>query len=485
MLNIRGRCVVAAVAVLVFAGVGVRLGGASGADTVRGSPPACVLLAPQAQPASIRSTSISTVAQAYRCLLTHYGGSSPLRPALLLRSAMGGVVGDLRAHHEDSVAAALPALAGDSRSDWRVFARAFDAVVKSIPRGPQRVPRLVVAAIDSMVAGLHDDHTQYTPAGQLPLGAQQPDLGVYARTVPAPTGGGTAMVIDDLNPAGPAAAAGLRAGDVVTRVDGRAVPLPSVPEPDSPALDVAARLWTAAQLGWIRPHSRVVTLSVWRPSDRREFSVTVRPALSAYDIAARRLPGGAAYVRIHGFLAASTGQDAIAALRALHTSHGVIIDLRGNTGGNPQALAELLGGFVHNRVLAINIARNRRRQRLVSDDSIALLHQPLVVLVDGGSLSAAEVAAADVRDLRLGRVVGERTAGVVAGAGLPFVLDDSSVLTIDTAAAFGPDGEIIDDIGVPVDREAPLPTPAQLSDGQDPGITAAVRELAIQRARRR
>jgi carboxyl-terminal processing protease len=209
--------------------------------------------------------------------------------------------------------------------------------------------------------------------------------------------------------------------------------------------------------------------------------VKVAPAVSTYNVSARALPGRVGYVRIHGFFTPTTGSDALAALRRLEPRRGVVLDLRGNTGGNPQALAALIGGFVHHRRLAVNVDRAGRRQVLLTDDSVALVDQPLVMLVDGGSLSAAEIAAADVRDLGLGRLVGARTAGIVAGAGLPFGLDDGSVLAIDTAAGFGPDGEIIDGIGVPVDRQAPLPTPDQLARGQDPGITAALRELAIGR----
>jgi carboxyl-terminal processing protease len=411
-------------------------------------------------------------------LLEHYGGSGALRPGLLLRSAMGGVVGYLRGRGEDSVAAVLPPLSSDPDSAWLSFRRAFGDVVASIPDGSRRVGGLAAAAIGAMTASLHDDHTQYRPAGQVPLGAAQPDLGVYLRTL---TSEPAAMVIDDLDPAGPGAAAGLRRGDVIEEVDGGRVPLPPAADLGSPALDPTARLWTPAQLGWIPAHASAVTLSVRRPTDGRRLVLRIAPAVSAYNVSARPLAGRVGYVRIHGFFTPSTGSEAVAALRRVEPTRGVIVDLRGNTGGNPQALAALIGGFVHHRLLAVNVDRTGRRQELHADNSVALLDQPLVMLVDGGSLSAAEIAAADVRDLRLGRLVGERTAGIVAGAGLPFVLDDGSLLTINTAAGFGPDGQIIDDIGVPVDRRAPLPTPVQLARGQDPGITAALSELTAGR----
>ncbi len=109
-----------------------------------------------------------------------------------------------------------------------------------------------------------------------------------------------------------------------------------------------------------------------------------------------------------------------------------------------------------------------------------LLDRPLVVLIDQASVSGAEATAA-VRDLGLGRLVGERTAGIVAGAGLPYALDDGSVLLIDTSFARGADGEILDGIGVPPDDETP-PTAAELSSGQDPALDQTIADLAGQSA---
>src|SRR4029077_10951156 len=102
---------------------------------------------------------------------------------------------------------------------------------------------------------------------------------------------------------------------------------------------------------------------------------------------------------------------------------------------------------------------------------------PLVLLVDGATLSAGDQTTAAVRDLHLGKVVGERTAGVVAGPAKPFALDDGSILSITTGFNRGPDGEIVDKIGVPVDDPTPLPSPDDLSAGRDPGVAQALRDL--------
>jgi carboxyl-terminal processing protease len=495
MLTIRRSCCWTAVIALLAAAAGacavstdlsrayaVRVAATAGSA----SAVECVLLSPTSGSSPSGPTTVVTVGEAYECLLRHYGGIAVLRPELLLRAAMAGVVGYMKRHGEDSRAAALPALSSDPGAAWRSFERAFTQAIDGIPAGSRQLSGLVSAAILSMAASLHDDHTQYTPAGHVPLGAQQPDLGMYVRTLGPALRTPRAMLVDDLDPAGPAAAAGLRPGDLVERVDGHSVSLPPASDLGSPAVDEAARLWTPAQLGWIPAHTHWVNLLVRRPANGRQFSLKVAVARSMFNISSRTLPGHVAYVRIHGFFTPSTGREAIDALRRRHPRHGVIIDLRGNTGGNPQALAGLIGGFVHHKLLAVNIDRRTgRRHALQSDDSVALLQQPLVMLIDGGSLSAAEIAAADVRDLRLGSLVGERTAGVVAGAGLPFALDDGSVLAIDTAAAYGPNREIIDDIGVPADQAAPLPTPRQLGRGQDPGITTALRKLTFEHTRRR
>ena len=142
----------------------------------------------------------------------------------------------------------------------------------------------------------------------------------------------------------------------------------------------------------------------------------------------------------------------IAELRAGRTLRGVVIDVRANGGGRAEAVAKLLGAFTHGKAWAYNCDGDDRCTPTYTDDSVALLNIPLVVLTDGRCASACDAFSAAVRDLRLGALVGARTAGVVAGLPSRYRLDDDRFLELTGQYALGANREIVNDIGVAVDH---------------------------------
>lgn len=78
-----------------------------------------------------------------------------------------------------------------------------------------------------------------------------------------------------------------------------------------------------------------------------------------------------------------------------------------------------------------------------------------------------------MKDLHLGTLVGERTAGSASGPARAYALDDGSLLLLPARRALGPDREIINGIGVAADYYVPL-TAADLSAGRDPAVAKAL-----------
>ena len=70
---------------------------------------------------------------------------------------------------------------------------------------------------------------------------------------------------------------------------------------------------------------------------------------------------------------------------------------------------------MHGKVWGFDIDRNGVRTANHTDDTVALLHQPLVVLTDRDCVSAGDAFSDAVKDLHIGTLVGTRTAGDVAG----------------------------------------------------------------------
>jgi carboxyl-terminal processing protease len=221
-------------------------------------------------------------------------------------------------------------------------------------------------------------------------------------------------------------------------------------------------------------------LTIHQPSTRRTTTISLTQAgyPSPQPVAARVLPGDVAYVRLTSFVdnAANFVFAAIDGLGLGARLRGIVLDLRGNGGGSADEPPRLLGALVHGKVFAYFEDGRGHRTAARTDATMPLIQVPLVVLIDRGCASACDVTAAAIRDLHLGRLVGERTAGDAAGPAEPWFLADGGILEIPVAFMRGANGEIVDGIGVPPDEAAPV-TAATLAAGDDPGIDRALHDL--------
>ena len=131
----------------------------------------------------------------------------------------------------------------------------------------------------------------------------------------------------------------------------------------------------------------------------------------------RVLPGNIRYLRITGFewVTDETGAAYDAAMRFLSDGDAVIIDLRGNGGGAPEAVQYLTSHFLPPDTLLLTFVHGSetpiQSRTLGHLPAGRLRGKPLYVLIDGGVASAAEEFAYHVQQFRLGELVGARTAG--------------------------------------------------------------------------
>jgi carboxyl-terminal processing protease len=136
-------------------------------------------------------------------------------------------------------------------------------------------------------------------------------------------------------------------------------------------------------------------------------------------------------------------------------------------------VSRLLGAFTHGAAWSYHCDVHGSCAARYTDSSVPLLHLPLVVLTDRNCVSACDAFSGAVKDLRLGTLVGTRTAGIVSGPAAGYLLDDGSVLRLPAGHDLGTDHELINGIGVAPDYYLPL-TPQDLSTGHDPDITKAL-----------
>lgn len=241
-------------------------------------------------------------------------------------------------------------------------------------------------------------------------------------------------------PETPASKAGISEGDRLIAVDGK-------PLPDD--ADIAlANTWLRGEVG-----SRVV-VSVLRPASGR----TLRFPLTRTDVpepsVEYRLLEGAApavgYVRItlFGEKTATELQRALAFLRQ-QGAEALVLDLRGNPGGLLEAAVEVSSRFLRRGVVVYEVDAGGDEKRFSVRPRLAV-DEPLVVLVDEGTASAAEIVAGALQDQGRALLVGRTTRGK-GSVQLAYQLSDGSSLHVTASLWLTPERRQINGVGLEPD----------------------------------
>jgi carboxyl-terminal processing protease len=416
------------------------------------------------QPAPLKPTTITTIEQAYYCVFDNYYGGSVLDDRTLLVPAFAALTQELQRRGLDQSQATTPALTGRKDADWAAFSRAYQKIAAKLPEDTALRQAVAEATLQGMVAALDDNHANWSRLAQqrsllgLKFSGLRPDGTDPAITAP--------IFVTAVAQGSGAESAGIKSGDEVIAVNG--VPLMLNGKVSDGVVDW---LTTASP-----EHPLQFTLR--RPATDKTFTTTVTPVAfpqQAPKVETKLLPGDIAYVAIPGFYpgVADEALNAIAGLRKNTTLRGIILDLRGNGGGSGAELARLLGAFVHGKTTSYWCDVRDQCTANHADDTVPLLKLPLVALTDRNCASACDSFASAVKDLHLGTLVGTRTAGLVSGPTLPYLLDDNSELTLPSLHEIGANREIINTVGVAPDYVAPM-TAADLSAGRDPGVAKAL-----------
>ena len=274
--------------------------------------------------------------------------------------------------------------------------------------------------------------------------------------------------VETVYPGSPAKRAGIRVGDVITRAGSHR--LAGLAEDAATAL-VKGRAGTTVRLT-IRRGSRTLRRRV----TRARISVPVVRARIANAGGTR-----AAYVALSTFATRTAHEQVAEAIRRLKRrgAKGIVLDLRGNTGGLVTEAQRIASMFIAEGAIVTT------RGRAVAERTLEAVGQPIagrmptVVLVDGGTASAAEIVAGALRDRRRAPLVGEATFGKgVFQEILP--LDNGGALDITVGQYFLPSGRNLGGPGTK--RGSGLEPDARAKDDpatkRDEALARALRILA-------
>jgi carboxyl-terminal processing protease len=332
-------------------------------------------------------------------------------------------------------AAPAPGTPAVSLEDIQTFAAVYRAV-KDAYVEPVDDKVLMRAAIRGLLSGL-DPHSEYLDIRGL-TALDEETTGEYGGVgLEVLFLDGSLRVIAPIDDT-PAARAGIKSGDVIVRIDGESV----VSDDGERAID---RLRG-------KPGSEIA-LTVAREGSDLPLELTLRrEVIRTASVRVRQVEPGYVYVRISQFQS-ETGGELRRKLRqsvaqADGRVRGVVLDLRSNPGGLLHAAVEVSDAFLDEGLIVSTRGRlddadtsfNASKGDLVSG-------APLVILVDGGTASAAEIVAGALKDLHRGLVMGSRTFGKGSvQTVLPLNTGDAVKLT--TARYFTPNGTSIQASGI-------------------------------------
>lgn len=239
----------------------------------------------------------------------------------------------------------------------------------------------------------------------------------------------------------PAQRAGIKAGDLIIRLD------------DTPVKGLS--LSDAVKIMRGKPNTEI-TLTIVREGEDKPLKFTiVRDVIQVKSVKTRLLEPNFGYARVSQFQS-NTAADLNQAVTELVKENkaplkGLVIDLRNNPGGVLNTAVQVSDAFLEKGTIVYTEGRNSSsRQYYKATPGDILAGAPIVVLVNGGSASASEIVAGALQDHRRAIIMGEQTFGKGSVQTiLPLI--NGTALKLTTALYYTPDGRSIQAEGIKPD----------------------------------
>lgn len=319
---------------------------------------------------------------------------------------------------------------------------------------------LTEGAIAGMLATLEDPYTRYLPPADEQAARESMAGEIEGIGVQVEFRDGDIVIVAPFE-GSPAEASGLQAGDILREADGV----------DLTGMD----LTEAAQL--VRgPAGTTVVLVVERGGEHFTVEV-VRDVVRIPSVRGEMLEGNLAYVRLSNFGNRSTEEMAATIEELLgNNPAGLILDLRGNPGGALDTAVEIADLFLGEGIILTERYGSGDEHVFHADEEQLVGDLPMVILVDEGSASAAEVLAGAIRDHGRAILVGQTTFGKgTVQTWQP--LSNEGGVRITIARWLTPQGTWVNGAGLAPDIEVALPDGDGEGEWVDTQLQAAMEHL--------
>ena len=239
----------------------------------------------------------------------------------------------------------------------------------------------------------------------------------------------------------PAQRAGVKAGDLIIKLDGKSVK--------------GISLMEVVKMMRGKPGSEIV-LTILREGKEKPFNLTVvRDVITVKNIKTETIEPGFMYIRISNFQIHTVNnmRKSLKKLKNENTDNlkGLVLDLRNNPGGLLNAAVGVSDLFLNNGLIVYTEGRIKdSKLKFTAKPTEVFKNIPIVVLVNGGSASASEIVAGALQDHKRAIIMGERTFGKGSVQTI-LPMSDETALKLTTARYYTPSGRSIQASGIEPD----------------------------------
>ena len=335
------------------------------------------------------------------------------------------------AERDEPKEALAPLPLNELRSFTEVFSR-----IKSDYVEPVEDKKLLEDAVQGMLAGL-DPHSAYLDADSFKDMRVETEGQFGGLGIEVTMENGFVKVVSPIEDT-PAARAGVKPGDLIIRLDDKAV--------KGLTLTEAVRFMRG------KPGSDI-TLTIVREGATKPLKITLtRAVIKIQSVKSRMLESGFGYVRVTQFQA-GTDKGLAEALKKLETENkgtlrGMILDLRNNPGGVLNSAVGVSDAFLDKGLIVYTEGRVAdSKMKLSATPGDLLSGAPMVVLINGGSASASEIVAGALQDHKRAVIMGTKSFG--KGSVQTIIpVSNGAALKITTARYYTPSGRSIQASGI-------------------------------------
>lgn len=235
----------------------------------------------------------------------------------------------------------------------------------------------------------------------------------------------------------PGEKAGLRAGDQIVKINGKST----------------SDMSTDEAVNMIRGKKATeVTLTIFREGwrDTKDFKI-IRDTIKVNSMDWELKNGDVAHISIHQFDQSLPSDFKKASFEILKSPvKKIVLDLRNNPGGYLEIAQEIAGWFLKSgQIITIeDFGSGKNQKQYKAEGNSQFADYPIIILINKGSASAAEILAGALRDNRNIKLIGEKSFGKGSVQEVVNLIDSASLLKVTIAKWLTPKGNSISEVGL-------------------------------------